>query len=144
EQPDEVLAQSPATRYLVGMLAPSGTPVDETEDETGAVAETDELEETPPLIRTLTPSSIGISFVVDRSVPRLEAKLSWGEYMPETTKDLDDKRRQGWRRVPKHLEVVVDPAVPDREFELGAGVVCRWISRSHGVVWIVSVFLVNK
>ena len=33
EAPDEVLSQSPSTRYLVGMLAPKGTKLSPTEDE---------------------------------------------------------------------------------------------------------------
>src|SRR5438094_10486331 len=55
ENPEELLAQSPATRYLVGMLAPRDTEVDPIEDdqatdggeEPGAAG--DPLETPPPL-----------------------------------------------------------------------------------------------
>ena len=38
EEPDEVLRQSPKTRYLVGMLAPNGTMIEAAEDEQSEVS----------------------------------------------------------------------------------------------------------
>src|SRR2546430_10223149 len=69
ETPNEVLHQSPATRYLLGMLAPQGTEVDPAEDEQiSTAAEPDEsTEQIPQASLSLTPSAIGLSFVVDAS-----------------------------------------------------------------------------
>ena len=68
--PEEVLAQSPGTRYLVGMLAPQGTAVDPSEDESlDAEADGDDGEaDAVRLSASLDPSSIGLSCVVDMSV----------------------------------------------------------------------------
>src|SRR5688572_7238540 len=65
ETPDETLSQSPNTRYLVGMLAPSGSPLDPVENETFESEESDEQTEgRPPTSASLDPSSIGLSFAV--------------------------------------------------------------------------------
>src|SRR5437667_98272 len=82
EHPDEILRQSPATRYLVGMLAPQGTEPDPVEDEeVAALTDGAEDPEPPaPAALALTPSSIGLSFVVARDCRSLLVTASWGEY----------------------------------------------------------------
>jgi hypothetical protein len=82
---DEELAESPVTRYLAGLLAPFGTGVlpseqdvsltlGEGEDDTGGA------ESAPPMSQAMTPSSIGISFLVSGDVDAVVATASWGEY----------------------------------------------------------------
>src|ERR1700730_4020224 len=82
ESPNEVLAQSPATRYLVGMLAPQGTEMDPTEDDQGEAAgeQGDPGEPPAPVSLSLAPSAIGISFVAAPNPKSLKVTASWGEY----------------------------------------------------------------
>ena len=83
ERPDEVLRQSPKTRYLVGMLAPNGTKIDASEDEQElARGEDDEggSGATPPAIASMEASSIGLSVVVDGSAETISVLATWGEY----------------------------------------------------------------
>ncbi len=83
EDPNEVLRQSPKTRYLVGMLAPNGTGIDASEDDQElARGEDDEGSGSAslPAIASMEASSIGISVVVDGSVSAITALATWGEY----------------------------------------------------------------
>src|SRR5687767_2811107 len=71
ERPDEVITQSPATRYLLGMLAPRGTQIDQSEDDSREGQAGDEADDAaPPMTMSLNPSSIGISFLVRQDVGR--------------------------------------------------------------------------
>src|SRR4051794_32600074 len=80
-EPQEVLQQSPNTRYLVGMLAPSGTPLDPVEDESfEAVEEEEGGDGQIPRAASLDPSAIGISFAVDGTAVSVDLTASWGEY----------------------------------------------------------------
>src|SRR5579871_4757367 len=79
-EPEEVLLQSPGTRYLVGMLAPSGTSIDSSEDESLDTASDDDDDGAVRLSASLDPSSIGLSCVVDADVEQIEVIASWGEY----------------------------------------------------------------
>src|SRR3954447_3432533 len=81
EAPDEVLKQSPNTRYLVGMLAPGGTPLDPVEDDAMENSEGEEQSDGQvPLAASLDPSSIGISFAVESDSPPVPVSLRWGRY----------------------------------------------------------------
>lgn len=84
ESLEEELVESPLTRYAVGMLAPFGTLVDEseTDEETAAEDESEEAihDQTPPLSQAINPSSIGLSFLLADPPPRLNVKAQWGEY----------------------------------------------------------------
>src|SRR6266568_4263288 len=69
EAPSEELRESPLTRYALGMLAPFGTGVlfEESDEELAGDASDDESEDTEhgsPVSQALTPSSIGISFLI--------------------------------------------------------------------------------
>ena len=83
--PDEVIDESPLSRYLVGMLAPFGTIVaaEEQEDQPGDDSGDDLAgapELTPPLSQALSPSSIGLSCLVAPDARELHATLAWGDY----------------------------------------------------------------
>jgi hypothetical protein len=80
EGSDEVLSQSPATRYLVGMLAPMNTPMDPTEDEKLDSIDESPAEAVPAMSLSLAQSSIGLSFVVGSNAPSVVVELAWGEY----------------------------------------------------------------
>ena len=84
ESQDEVLQQSPATRYLVGMLAPQGTVQDETEDEDLDAQEDGETQERGPSVATsLDRSSIGLSVVLDDDCTAIDVEVTWGDYAKE-------------------------------------------------------------
>ncbi len=140
--PDEILDESPLSRYLVGMLAPFGTdvPAEEQEDSPGE----DEGEDlvgapdfSPPISQALSPSSIGLSCLLQAGTERLQATVSWGEYEriserseaqseesgDDDEADPDDKgtsdgseeqakrrrRRDRWKRIPvEPLDVPLD------------------------------------
>jgi hypothetical protein len=86
--PHEELRESPLSRYVVGMLAPFGTEVaDEERDEAATEGEEDEeasgLEFGPPMSQAITPSSIGLSFLVPASTKEISVIASWGDYHSE-------------------------------------------------------------
>ena len=170
EQPDEILNQPPATRYLVGMLAPRGTPTDPAEDDDMDTAgESGEPSERPPAaVFSLTPSSIGLSFVVAPDADSLIATASWGEYEkrerveeqvtePEDNTDIDreedadqtakmSKRKQyEWARFPYSVEVPLGSLAEGRGGPevVGEGVEVGWNVRTLRGNRVVSVFLVN-
>lgn len=107
--PEEEIEESPLTRYLVGMLAPFGTlvPPEEVED-FGASGDVDEepgsgrdaedqagqAEGAPPMSQALSPSSIGFSFLVPKSVGRLIATIGWGDYERVARTDENDAEEE--------------------------------------------------
>jgi len=166
EAPDELLTQSPATRYLVGMLAPRNTEVDPTEDDkAGAVDDGEHGEGSPPMSLSLAQSSIGLSFVVEATTTQVSVEVGWGEYRkverpeevsPEEAGDLDrdedpditPKRKRkdyDWQRSPHQIRVVIDLTAMGRNppLSVGEGVQVDSMVRRLGNKRVVSVFLVN-
>ncbi|MGH2396837.1 MAG: hypothetical protein ACRDFW_07595, partial [bacterium] len=165
ERPDEVLRQSPATRYLVGMLAPQGTESDPVEDEEVA-ALTDGAEDPeppPPATLALTPSSIGVSFVLAPECRRLTVTAAWGEYakqrrseeaLPADDDDVDDetgskkkrpRAQYDWHRI-QHSETVQITSFDEgrsQPVSVGDGVQVEWLVRTVAGLRVLSVFLVN-
>ncbi len=94
---DEVLDQSPKTRYLVGMLAPRGTDLDAMEqDSSEAVAAgEDGSEDQVRYHLSLEASAIGLSTVVDGSATSLTVTAEWGAYravdLPPEELNVDDE-----------------------------------------------------
>lgn len=165
EHPDEVLRQSPATRYLVGMLAPQGTESDPVEDEeVAALADEAEDPEPPPLATlALTPSSIGLSFVLAPECHRLTVTATWGEYAKRRREeevagnddmDADDetearkktpRAQYDWHRTPHSATVEMTSFEEGRSqpISIGDGVHVEWMVRRVAELRVVSVFLVN-
>lgn len=172
ESPEEALPQSPATRYLVGMLAPPGTPLDTAEDESIDTAQESGGPEAGPVTTfSLTPSSIGLSFVVDPSARDLVVTASWGEYEkrerveeeapeevePEEASDIDreedadetakmPRKKHEWVRTPHEVALtlgVLEMGKPHYE-KVGEQVQAGWSVRQLGKHLVVSVFLVNR
>lgn len=168
EAPEEVLSQSPATRYLVGMLAPRGTGLSADEDEgLTATSEGDEGQETGPrTAQELTPSSVGLSFIVDLDCDAISVRAAWGTYEriertnatladAEDASDIDvdgdpdstvaTKHRQyDWVRRP--FEAWTELSLHDRtgRCEVSQDVWIEWLVESLGNGGVVSVFLVNE
>ncbi len=165
EKPDEVLEQSPNTRYLVGMLAPSGTPLDPVEDEAFDGEETEEQGDgQAPMSASLDPTSIGISFAVERATATIPVRVTWGEYEkrdkdepalePEEGVERDgdpgedrskSKKKHEWPRAHHEFErplevkstggLEAEPLIP--------GVELQWLAREVQDFIVFSVFLVN-
>lgn len=169
EAEDEILLQSPRTRYLVGQLAPRNTEIDAVEDEQNLAQGEDEdgADGQGSLRASLEATSIGLSVVVDSSVTSIDVVATWGEYEtvkksveeevepeealdPDRDADPDDvvatKTREitEWHRYPRELRASV-LLVPDREESVieERGVNIRALVRRFGDDRIVSVFLVN-
>ena len=93
--PDEIIEQRPSLRYLLGRLAPAGTPVGQAEDEglgDGGGDSADDGDSGPdgPISMALNPSSIGISFVIKESTGPIAVTFSWGEYfLLDSEENLD-------------------------------------------------------
>jgi hypothetical protein len=143
---EEELTESPVTRYVTGLLAPFGTGVLPSEQDVSlTVGDGDEdagsAESSPPVSQAMTPSSIGISFLVSDDVEAVVAAPAWGEYerlkgedggnaeepepagfeedeIPPTEDEADEgdrpRRRPRWRRRPRAPEPVTLPLAPDR------------------------------
>ena len=165
EKPDEILAQSPATRYLVGMLAPQNTSADPTEDESQVAGGEEGGGDSAPLSMSLAQSSIGLSFVVAMETESVTVDATWGEYhkvertepvITEDSAEIDrnaepevaPKRKRkdyDWLRVPHHASVQVDLRTWGRmpPITVGEGVVVDGVVRPAGRNRVVSMFLVN-
>src|ERR1035438_966375 len=91
ERHDEVLVQdrenrkgdSPISKYLMGILYPANSPVPAEEDDFALIGSENEDEDSPEPPAVVAgvpkPSSIGISFAVDREVPA-EIVFRYGLY----------------------------------------------------------------
>jgi hypothetical protein len=82
---EEELFESPVTRYLTGLLAPFGTGVLPSEQDVSLAAHDGDddvgvAEAAPPISQAMTPSSIGISFLIPENVTGVAVRASWGEY----------------------------------------------------------------
>ena len=104
--PDEVIHEYPTNRYIVGRLAPARSGEDDadaaipsSENDTLGVgsgnSEDGDDDAPPPLIIGFSPSSFGLSFLIDASLTELKVEVSWGDYRRE--KGETDKGF-GWRR----------------------------------------------
>jgi hypothetical protein len=188
--PDEELRESPLSRYATGTLAPFGTGLadDEREQDLGGGGSGDEQELTangveeetgsvelgPPMSQAITPSSIGLSFLVPLDTHTLRVQATWGEYhiadvqdegetddlvpsdkdAPNPERKTDEhrpKRRQRARwmrtpRTPEPLDIQLKPAAGLKQIEItkGDGVTVEHLCRAVGDRLAVSVFLVNR
>jgi hypothetical protein len=178
ERPDEELRESPLTRYATGMLAPFGTSVaDEERDEEVADGEDDEpgsAEFGPPISQSITPSSIGLSFLVPFDTKVLVVRSEWGDYdgqeIPEEETnqppaEVDDlgeineleappkptprRARFVWVRSPKNsgektIQLKADGGIQSVPAIEGDAIKIEHLCRKVGDRLAVSVFLVNR
>lgn len=110
--PNEVLKEYPTTRYIAGKLAPSrinehdmDAEISEFENDSLASGiEDDEAGEesaTPPLIIGFSPSSMGLSFLVESNIEMLSVHVEWGDYR----RIKGDDSGTIWQRYPKAATV---------------------------------------
>ena len=167
ETPDEALSQSPASRYLIGMLAPRGTRLLPSEDEGAAstVDEDDDQESGPRVAQQLVPSSIGLSFIVASNCDSVDVRASWGEYKkeeiaggpavePEDAADIntdDDPNTTAttkhktykWRRTAFDETKKLSFSQRTGNAEVSPGASLEWLIDTLNGRRVVSVFLVN-
>jgi hypothetical protein len=151
---DEEVAEARLTeRYMLGMLAPSGTA--STAEDDDSLALTDEAgpdEGTPEPEGKLSffPSSFGMTFTLDAKTTRLKVTPRWGRYKRERSQVATAEGTEPlvWRRYPMGGDAVpIDLA----EGELGPlpsssstpEVVLRGRARRHDNYWLVTLFIVN-
>ena len=167
EAPDEVLAQSPATRYLVGILAPKGTRLSPSDDEDAdsTVDGSDQQEAGPRVGQQLAPSSIGLSFVVDADCDFVRVRAGWGEYErfeptggddvePQQAADIDPdadpdatamtrRRERRWARKPFDISMQLPLSGRTGCEGIAPGASIEWIVETLGGLRVATVFLVN-
>ena len=111
-EPNEVIKEFPTTRYIVGRLAPALTAegdtdagIDPTEnDSLGVGTDADEDGDDPPslpLVVGFNPSSMGLSFLVEKSTSSLRLHITWGDYKRER----QDDGRSLWTRHPRECVI---------------------------------------
>ena len=157
----------PSNWYLTGFLIPSGTPP----EKSGDADENDDFELVPESAglgeesnderkaakRGFFPSSMGLSFLVDKDTRELAVAVRWGDYAQAQIDSADGKPVYVWQRHSREVDVAVPLAgandavhnVPDSA-GLQLHFVERQISADDLVEHIppgtrsVSVFLVNR
>jgi hypothetical protein len=178
EAADEILGESPISRYAAGMLAPFGTQVPDEEGDDALAGGADEEEAGavdggPPMSQSITPSSIGLSFVVPASAAALSVQVTWGDYRverdvaddsPESVQgdemgsepsDMAGKSvrrrrpRARWYRTsrePEPLTIKLEPGAGLRRLKVprADGVTVEHLCRPISGHLAVSVFLVNR
>lgn len=175
EAPEEKLRESPLTRYATGMLAPFGTdiPDDERDDQLtggGDDEEAGSVDFGPPISQAITPSSIGLSFLVPTGTRKLKVLAKWGDYrveeIPENDAEVSGaegdthkaeetkeeprrrRRRHLWARTPYERELIIDlkadAGLQQQETTEGDGVTVEHLCRSIRDQYAVSVFFVNR
>src|SRR3989454_1275712 len=179
ETPEEELRESPLSRYATGMLAPFGTSVPEEEREEeptggGDDEEAGAVEVGPPMSQAITPSSIGLSFLLPAENRKLTVLARWGDYRVEEVREeeaedaessddgVDDsdgdtgnqkqrrrRPRVRWVRTPRQPEPLIIELNPDAglqrvEIAKDDGVTLEHLCRALGDRLAVSVFLVNR
>jgi len=124
--PDEVIRESPGDRYHTGYLSPSGTPIEDEEDDLEDVGDDDDDggggESILSLANVSQQGAVGITFQVLLDSPALQLTVRWGEYDRYV---VDGSPTPGWkRRAVRHeieLPVNADSPVPHKLLENSRG-----------------------
>lgn len=153
---EEVDETSVRDRYLVGMLAPRHAEVDASQDDDLGVGGGDSSEEGKAEhegVRTgsLLPSSLGMTFVVDRSISSVLVRGSWGRYERVDSDTLQTKEgnpKKVWMRIPCGGEpgqlILVEGKIPPRALDAAyPDVSLEGVVRVLDDQWVVTLFLVN-
>ncbi len=178
---EEVDEARVSDRYLVGLLAPlhrrnridqPNDPLEQTAElvaaNVGTVDESpeqlDELaiggigtiddgttETTNPVIETMFPSSLGMSFCVSRQATAIRIKAGWGQYertQSESLKAPTGAPKTVWRRYPVVGQSppvsLTTGGIDSWRIDLDREVYVRGQIRPCGEDWIISLFLVNE
>jgi len=122
-QSDERLNRRPSSWYLTGFLIPSGTLLAKDAAQKSADAdENEEVEEIPQSAgvaeessedrkaakKGFYPSSIGLSFLVQKETTTITVKVRWGDYVIAETPGDDGKPISVWQRKPNEVAMNVE------------------------------------
>jgi hypothetical protein len=152
---DEELTEAPRDWYLIGMLAPRRTGIAAEELDPLAVAgdlpgEDAQPEPAAPPLRTLFPSSMGLTCSIDGAASEVRLTGRWGRYRRERSSAADKEGGSGlvWRRYAAGGSALLrlgegefgptplDPEQPE--------VIARGRVRRSDGDWILTAFLVNE
>ena len=173
--PEEELEDAPVDRYVLGLLAPRFTfgaganaepdaddepiaaelvPEDDLADGgmTQDFGEEGTVEERPPAVEQLVPSSFGLTFALDAGCDALQVSASWGAYTRQTSEhwlDRQGKPARVWQRRAcggtRRIAIGGAGALGPLTLDDGeAEVVVRGIVRERGGHRLVSLFLINE
>lgn len=152
---EEINETSVRERYLVGMLAPKRQELSPEEFDELAQGGTGTVEEgTPdpsaPSVKTMLPSSFGMTFCVDPEAKELQFTATWGHYhrdRSETQATDKGEKKLVWKRFPRGgtskpiaLRAGKLQWAPDDDFP---EVQVQGIIRKRDHFWSVTLFLVN-
>jgi hypothetical protein len=152
---EEIDEPSVRDRYLVGMLAPkrqelSPEEFDELPEGGSGPVEDGTAESTSPAIKTMFPSSFGMTFCVGLDAGDLQITARWGHYHRDRSEHLSTpsgERKIVWKR--SQREAVSEPIplragklnwIPDPEFPQ---VQVQGLVRKREHFWSITLFLVK-
>lgn len=143
-------------RYLLGMLAPRRQAVPQETDEALASGTSESpgegsSEPTTAPAATMFPSSMGLTFTVDRGIDEILVEARWGRYSREDSETAETEAgnpKKVWLRTPMGGELhvpmkdgAVRPTPPDPS---EPEVILQGLVREREGQWVVTLFLVNQ
>ena len=167
---EEITERTVRDRYLVGILSPSRKPT-ESEANSDDLEEEDEIPSIPdelsedgsdsiedgttdkdtPVTRAFFPSSIGLTFCVELSTPKLGIEATWGHYKREKREEQTDYKGnvlKVWKRYSQGgmIEIPIKngeitPQSPDPLFP---DIIVRGVIRKRDSHYVATLFLVNN
>ena len=153
---EELDERTVRSRYIVGLLAPRGQRLEPEELDALAVdgAEDGQDGKSDDLLAqtaSFLPSSIGMTFTVEREAEAIQIRAAWGYYARTESDYLerdDGSPRLVWKRTP--VEGISEP-IPIRRGRIGPwlpnpetpDVYVTGLCRPHADAWTITLFLVN-
>ncbi len=153
---EELDERTVRSRYIVGLLAPRGQRVEPEEiDSLGVDGAEDgqdgKSDEPLPQTASFLPSSIGMTFTVDREASAILIRAAWGQYHRIESEYLqrdDGEPKRTWKRTA--VDVVSEP-IPIRPGKVGPwcpdpdnqDVYVRGLCRQREDAWTITLFLIN-
>ncbi|NJN12739.1 MAG: helicase, partial [Richelia sp. RM1_1_1] len=124
ERVEEILYQPPSMWYLTGFLVPYEASIEQRSDDAGdeeldrasgsGVGDDENTPEAASARKAFFPSSMGLSFLVNRNTPKLTVMVQWGDYSPipeekdEKGESVLQSRTSGsWKRTPCEAELEI-------------------------------------
>ncbi|WP_428912072.1 DISARM system helicase DrmA [Niallia sp. Krafla_26] len=154
ETEQETIKIKPLQKYLTGILWPMKSSVAAFEDEVelihGKKTSNEAIESIASLAKAMNPSSVGLSFLVDKKYPEIVVNVNFGMY--------EDVGENYWSRIPYELiNFSIDLShnigrkqtkkilrKDGKNVDLKDRVQIEWIVRNYKESYAVSLFLVNR
>lgn len=162
ERVEEILYQPPSMWYLTGFLVPYEASIEQRSDDAGdeeldrasgsGVGDDENTPEAASARKAFFPSSMGLSFLVNRNTPKLTVMVQWGDYSPipeekdEKGESVLQSRTSGsWKRTPceAELEIPLDTSLADKN-QTKYKTYKYEIPRSNGLYLVVTNRTVNS